>query len=205
LNDISTLESNLCVFAKTISANLVQFSYLNRNNQFVHIYDWNPNQSLLSGQMLNFSKARLHVIPSGADSMYVFIWVPYILYNDPNQPALANGRLFIARGSLNTTDNDEQLIPDQEAQPYISCNPNPFTKNITLHFYQPRKSYISIRIYNVKGELIRTLISETKNVGTYNISWNGKDDKGKLVSSGIYYYSYIANRKNLTGKLALIK
>jgi len=69
--------------------------------------------------------------------------------------------------------------------------PNPF-KKITEIRYQIRdsrqKSVVSINIYDVTGRLVKTLVNEPQEPGYYKVLWDGKDDLGKAVSSGIYFY-----------------
>lgn len=68
--------------------------------------------------------------------------------------------------------------------------PNPFNNN-TLIVFQifTRKSSenVKLRVYNVRGQLIRTLVSEPKSSGKYSVYWNGRDDIGEGVNSGIYF------------------
>ena len=70
--------------------------------------------------------------------------------------------------------------------------PNPFEK-ITEIRYQigvdsRQKAVVSMNIYDVTGRLVRTLVNELQEPGYYNVSWDGKDDFGKAVPSGIYFY-----------------
>ncbi len=80
--------------------------------------------------------------------------------------------------------------------------PNPFNPETTIRFSLKEASSVSIGIYNVKGQLVKTLLSEVREAGNHGVLWNGRDDNGNAVSSGVYYYrmtagSYIGFRKML--------
>ena len=68
----------------------------------------------------------------------------------------------------------------------LSNYPNPFNPNTTIHYQLATSGSVDLSIYNVQGQLVKTLINEKQNIGIYNILWNGKDNTGQLVSSGIY-------------------
>jgi len=66
--------------------------------------------------------------------------------------------------------------------------PNPFNPNTTIDFELPDATYVRLQVYNLTGQLIRTLMSETAFRGRHRIVWDGKDDLGRAVASGIYIY-----------------
>jgi flagellar hook assembly protein FlgD len=57
----------------------------------------------------------------------------------------------------------------------------------------------------VKGQLVKTLINGIMNSGTHRVQWNGLDDAGKSVSSGIYFYTLQSGNKSITHKMLLLK
>jgi hypothetical protein len=67
--------------------------------------------------------------------------------------------------------------------------PNPFNPETVIKYSIPKTSQVTIRIYNILGQNIRTLVNnKVQNSGTYTVTWNGKDENGIIVSSGIYFY-----------------
>ncbi|MDO8556964.1 MAG: T9SS type A sorting domain-containing protein [Candidatus Jorgensenbacteria bacterium] len=66
--------------------------------------------------------------------------------------------------------------------------PNPFNPSTTIEFTLPRSSFVRLVVYNIVGQKVRTLINESANPGSYSMVWNGLDDFGRQVSSGIYIY-----------------
>ncbi len=82
--------------------------------------------------------------------------------------------------------DDEILYP---LSSYISENyPNPFNQSTTIKYALMENSKISIEIYNIRGQKIKTLIDSKMKYGPHSILWNGKDEKGKAVPSGVYFY-----------------
>ena len=67
--------------------------------------------------------------------------------------------------------------------------PNPFNPSTTIEFALPHKTFVHINVYNILGEKVETLLSESKEPGHHTISWNGTDDSGSLVGAGLYYYT----------------
>lgn len=86
---------------------------------------------------------------------------------------------------------------------YLGQNyPNPFNPSTEIHFSLASPGKVMIDIYNQKGELVRNLVNGYFAAGTNKISWDGLDNKGKIVSSGVYYYrmrngAYLCTRKML--------
>ncbi len=83
--------------------------------------------------------------------------------------------------------------------------PNPFNPATTITYKLPKASGIKIRIYNVMGELVRTLVNNTVSQGEYSIRWGGVDDKGVKVSSGIYIYTMETQEYFTSKKMILLK
>ncbi|MCP4707880.1 MAG: T9SS type A sorting domain-containing protein, partial [Planctomycetes bacterium] len=67
--------------------------------------------------------------------------------------------------------------------------PNPFNPNTTIAFALPTAVGVKIKIYNVNGQLVKTLVDEVRPAGKYEVNWDGTDNHGRSVSSGLYFYS----------------
>jgi hypothetical protein len=83
--------------------------------------------------------------------------------------------------------------------------PNPFNPVTTIEYAVPSRCEVSIEIFNVLGQKVRTLVNETKTAGSCRIEWNGNDDAGKAVSTGVYLYRFQAGDVVQTKKMLLIK
>jgi len=66
--------------------------------------------------------------------------------------------------------------------------PNPFNPSTTIEYQVPEYTNVSIVIYNVLGKEVRNLVNEYKEAGNYQVEWDGRDNIGRRVSSGVYFY-----------------
>jgi len=86
--------------------------------------------------------------------------------------------------------------------------PNPFNPSTTVSFGVPAKSVgqkISLKIYNVLGQQITELFNKPFNVGFHEVKWNGLNNEGQTVASGVYFYKLSTGKTNLTRKMVLIR
>jgi hypothetical protein len=104
-------------------------------------------------------------------------------------------------------DEDEELSrPNQFS---LSQNyPNPFNPATRIQYTVDRRRILArtiLKIYNIKGQLVRTLVDEPQEAGEYRILWDGKSDDGKDVASGIYLYELKVGDYSQTKKMVLIR
>ena len=83
--------------------------------------------------------------------------------------------------------------------------PNPFNPVTTISYELPRETDVSLKIYNVLGQEVKTLIRQPIRAGRHQIVWDSKDDIGQIVSSGIYFYRFIAGPVDETKKMLILK
>ncbi|MEL6821814.1 MAG: T9SS type A sorting domain-containing protein, partial [Calditrichota bacterium] len=83
--------------------------------------------------------------------------------------------------------------------------PNPFNPSTSIQYTLPQRSDVVITIYNTLGQQIRTLLRENRNAGFHEVKWNGLDDVGQQVVSGIYFYRLQAADFVQTRKMMLLK
>jgi hypothetical protein len=85
--------------------------------------------------------------------------------------------------------------------------PNPFNANTVIHycFNAARPTHTTLKIYNILGKEVRELVNTRQSSGNYVIIWDGKNNSGKEVTSGIYFYQLKAGNFTETKKLVLIK
>jgi len=83
--------------------------------------------------------------------------------------------------------------------------PNPFNPQTTIMFQLSKLMPVELYIYNVKGQKVKTLLKEEKEAGIHSINWNGKDDNGSSVSSGVYFYKMITDEVIDSKKMLLLK
>ena len=83
--------------------------------------------------------------------------------------------------------------------------PNPFNPTTTIGYPIPENSNVSLKNYNAKWQLVKTLIQKNKNNGIHEVVWNGRDNHNKSVSSGVYYYQIKAGKFFDRKKMILLK
>jgi hypothetical protein len=99
---------------------------------------------------------------------------------------------------------DIQTTPTEFA--LLQNFPNPFNPETTIGYELAESADVTLQIYNVVGQVVRTLIaSESQSVGRYQVRWDGMDDRGMPVSSGIYFYQISAGKFQDVRKLMLLK
>jgi hypothetical protein len=100
-------------------------------------------------------------------------------------------------------DAPEELIPANAIT--LANYPNPFNPITKIQFSVPTETTSTLKIYNVKGQVIKTLINGITPAGTHSIEWNGTDNNNKAVSSGLYFYRLETPEKTITNKMMLLK
>jgi predicted deacetylase len=83
--------------------------------------------------------------------------------------------------------------------------PNPFNRRTKITYTITGQNHVKLIIYDIKGQPVKTLINENQVPGQRTIFWNGKNDRGRLVSTGIYFYRLHLNKLTKTKKLLFIK
>jgi len=132
---------------------------------------------------------------------------------------LAHGR-FAYGGSTNSGEIDALELacvldtptrtPPASSQPrefqlFLRNYPNPFNAGTQIAFSIPETDRVALRIYNVQGQLVRTLFDETATQGHHRIQWDGRDDLGAIVSSGVYFCRLEHNGTFQATKMLLLK
>ncbi|MBN1290444.1 MAG: T9SS type A sorting domain-containing protein, partial [Candidatus Latescibacteria bacterium] len=111
-------------------------------------------------------------------------------------------KVVIAEGTTGPTAVSES---EPESITIIGNYPNPFNQNTTLHFSLQQSGFVELVVYNMMGQQIRELISVTMNFGNHTVSWDGRDNFGNDVSSGIYISRLSTENAIITGRMTLIK
>jgi hypothetical protein len=83
--------------------------------------------------------------------------------------------------------------------------PNPFNPSTTISYSLPKVSFVTLKIYDILGREVKTLVSNEQNNGLHNVQWNGDNNYGSKVSSGIYLYRIEAGDFIVTKKMLLLK
>lgn len=148
----------------------------------------------------------------------------YILTNYPGAPLVVklDANNIIAWGESNSygsdfnqvfklmlvsnydVGNDDPITVSSELS-LSKAFPNPFTHETKVCYYIPKECRIMLSVYNIKGQLVKTIIRTKQAKGSYQVSWDGTDTANLKVSAGVYFYRLEAANKTLTKKFLLLK
>ncbi len=99
-------------------------------------------------------------------------------------------------------ENLKQVI---ESFKVMQNYPNPFNPSTTIIYQIPGISNVKVRIFDINGQLVKDLLSETQPEGEYQIIWNGTNDKNASVVSGVYIYTVSSNEQIISKQMILLK
>jgi flagellar hook assembly protein FlgD len=84
-------------------------------------------------------------------------------------------------------------------------HPNPFNPQTTIHYTLATPGRVTLTVYDATGRLVRTLLDENQPAGARDVTWNGQDDRGHAVASGVYFYKMTAGKFTQTKRMVLLK
>jgi hypothetical protein len=114
--------------------------------------------------------------------------------------ALLQKALGIYPTDVKTTDNK---IPTQYA---LNQNyPNPFNPTTTISFSMPQRENVRVEVYDILGKLVRTIVDKEVAAGNYSVVWEGNDQGGAKVASGMYFYRIQAGSFSSVKKMLMLK
>jgi pimeloyl-ACP methyl ester carboxylesterase len=152
-----------------------------------YVVEWSTNRSFtpLNKLVPKFTTPYAFVRPSRVDSIF---WRLYAVDSDTLSTYASNSKQQprLIRWQTTVVNSRENALPTEFslAQNY----PNPFNPETTIQFSLPKRSRITIRIFNLVGSEIRTLRDEIMEPGYHQAIWDGKDATGRPVPSGVYLY-----------------
>lgn len=152
----------------------------------------NYNYSLEAGQTKIFSLSYDATEPTQINESIV------ITSNDLSNPVQT------ISVSLQVVDNDDPTV-NPVITKLVGNYPNPFNPETSIRFSLREAGNVSLRIYNLRGQLVRTLINSNYQSGNHTVVWNGRDNNGNSVSSGIYMYRMESPGYNKTLRMMLVK
>jgi len=100
---------------------------------------------------------------------------------------------------------EEIITTGGHKSPFLSLNPNPASRGVTIFYYLPRKSKVTLCIYDVSGREVKRLISGERSSGLHTLKWNGKNDANQSSPPGIYFCHLTADDFGITEKLVLLR
>ena len=83
--------------------------------------------------------------------------------------------------------------------------PNPFNPVTTIQYRLPKRTQVELAVYDIAGKKLRTLINATQRGGLQTVTWDGKDEHGRMVAAGVYFYHLKAGGYTESRKMVLLK
>lgn len=130
-------------------------------------------------------------------------WYGYPTYDLAGNPRIYGDQVDMGAYEWQGQVDIEDLIVSSSLS--MSNYPNPFNPVTSIKYDLAENSRVRMDIYNVKGQLVKTLLNQEMLAGTHSVIWDGNDDKGRAVSSGVYFYRMSLPNKVLTNKMLLMK
>jgi len=116
------------------------------------------------------------------------------------------GDEYINVDSLNniylSQDNTNNSLPITSS---FNVFPNPFKDHVSITYQLINSAFVSVAIYDTQGRYIRTITHGLQDAGEQNLIWDGKNEAGLEVGSGLYYYSALVNGKPINGSIILMR
>jgi hypothetical protein len=132
-----------------------------------------------------------------------------VIPQDPNF-GLEFGRILLANSNaeiipLKPRAETERELAVPETYTLSQNYPNPFNPKTEISFRIPSATYTSLKIFNILGQEVKTLVDEHREAGHYTVSWRGRDEFGTEVTTGVYFYTLKAGEFTETKRMLLLK
>ena len=102
-------------------------------------------------------------------------------------------------------DAEDEVIPEVVLKLEGRNYPNPFNPETVIKFAIPESANVQINIYNIRGQRVKSLVNEYFVQGHHEIIWNGTNEHGQIVGSGVYFYRIQTEKESLTQRMLLLK
>jgi hypothetical protein len=156
-----------------------------------------PPEPLLAGEVQSFVLSSL--VPAAE------YWVAMLVLDSAdNVSEISNIVRNVAGWDFGSGTGDEgDALPNEFC--LMQNYPNPFNPTTQFKFNLVSTVHVTIQVFNVLGQLITTLLDEVKPAGIHTVSWDGSDDNGQAVKSGVYTYRIIAGNEMAARQMILLK
>lgn len=124
------------------------------------------------------------------------------IHDDSETAGVGWHDIFDAIGAVVAINDEATVVSDYQ----VHANyPNPFNPSTTIVYQIPKSSMVKLTIYNIFGQQVRTLVNELKQAGEFQTVWDGLDNDGYSVSSGIYIYEFATPEFRQAQKMTLMR
>jgi len=186
--ELNVSETSLISFYKKVSSE-DSYDFLAFYIDDVELGHWDGNE--------DWSLEEYEVTPG----LHTFSWT----YTKDNSVGSGQDCGWIDLVTFPIVDNSSSPSSQVPALQVLGNYPNPFNPNTTISFSIAEADHVNLQVFNARGQLVRTLLNEMSLPGTIEVNWNGTDNRGSSVASGIYYYKIKTSKSNDTKKMILLK
>lgn len=202
--------------------NISRFDYTFSNGELTsHAFKWlpdrveyrswtgGPNDESPVNYIHTWTYTGPHIPRPEQPRVHINLWK---LSSDPSgdQVAMFDEFTFVPECFLPHCDPNATAVPDTPPGPLTTrhlydATPNPFNPSTTIRFVLERAGFAELAVYDVAGRRIRTLVSDSMSAGEHRVDWNGRDDGGRSVASGVYLVQLRSSDFVETSKMVLLK
>jgi hypothetical protein len=151
----------------------------------------NPN-----GAVLRHVSGNGYVVMAGFSFSFV---------RDDELDGISDRTLFLKNTELALANTVIDAVGPSLSNRLSQNYPNPFNPQTTISFSLKQRGLVSLKVYDVSGALVRALVENVRPAGSSSVTWDGRDMKGALVGSGVYFYRLVAPGFTQTKKMVLLK
>jgi hypothetical protein len=187
--------------AQTELAYYIEFSDLTSPENFAHFHNAGPG----------FNGMVVYNLPLGSPKIGVWPITP------AQVTELLFGRIYVnihtevyilgeIRGNLAVVASGVDPPPEPRSNSLGPNYPNPFNPRTTIKYTIGRETHVSLRVFDASGRLIKTLVDRAQSPGEVSpVEWDGRDETGQLVASGVYFYQLQTRGFSQTRRMVLLK
>ena len=159
--------------------------------------EWNPNWESFSFDPVKTMYVKL-VLLSPTDHWWIQVG-EFEVWEEGKAPAVTLPK----QQAEKPVESIEPTLPKDFA--LMQNHPNPFNPETDINFQIPEQAHVTLTIYNMRGSEVRTLVNENRQAGTHTVTWDGLDNSGNKVTSGVYIYRIAAGKFAATLKMVMLK
>jgi hypothetical protein len=191
--NIDTMKYPATIFGKTFRS--IEALTPTGTGDTIYVMDMKNNSSLFEGR-------ACAVRDSGKA---VFFGFP-MYFMDREQAKLAAGKVLEEFGEepvgITGKPDSRELIRETGL---FQNAPNPFIQKTVISYQLSKSAHVSLKIYNIQGQLVKTLIDEERQAGSYAVKWDRNDSQNRQVSAGVYIYQISINGMTQSRKMIVMK
>ncbi|MBN1755484.1 T9SS type A sorting domain-containing protein, partial [bacterium] len=109
------------------------------------------------------------------------------------------------RDWMGLTAIDEPEVTTIKELTLYQATPNPFARFTTIKYAMPQAGRVSLKVYNLSGRVVNTILDDQVESGIHSVMWDGKDSNGQKVPAGVYFYQLRTGNTNATQKTIMIR